>query len=133
MRDLQALADWLQAELPQRLVTRSWCDSAQRPRAELERGVLTLISQGASQYADYPGREAQLAQYQLALVAQCVLPESADGGVVEAAELDLIAEIEAVLGRLPPVLGGLSLSEWRQSGQLDAPYGWVAFSLIWSP
>ena len=41
----------------------------------------------------------------------------------------MIDEIKAFTRALPPQLGSLTLTGWRQSQQLEHPYGWAAFDL----
>ncbi|WP_374349633.1 hypothetical protein [Chitinimonas sp.] len=128
---LEALKSALASALPARRVTRAWCDSNLRTHSELSAGIYTLIARRESEYADYPGREAQLGTLELALIGQIQLAEKASGLDVERAELAMLDEIKAFVGNLPAGLGNLALREAQQSGQIEAPYGWVAFRLDW--
>ena len=127
---MQSLASALAAAYPQRIVTRNWEDSSQRSDSDLARGIFTLIGKSESDYADYPGREAQLGTLQFVVIAQIKVAEGSGASAVEDAEGDLIDEIKAFASNPPPSLaeaGNLALTGWQQSGQLEHPYGWVAF------
>lgn len=131
---MQSLAAALATHYPQRIVTRDWEDSSQRNDSDLTRGIYTLISKSETDYADYPGREAQLGTLQFVLIAQIKVAEASGASTVEDAESDLIDEIKAFVSNPPPSLadaGNLALVSWQQSGQLEHPYGWVAFRFEW--
>lgn len=128
---LEQLKDALATALPGRLVTREWLDPSQRKDEALQQGVITLISRREQGYADYPGREAQLGTLELALIGQLHCGAKGNGLDVERAELALVEEVKAFVANRPDELGNLALRSWEQSGQLEAPYGWVAFSLNW--
>jgi hypothetical protein len=109
---MQSLAAALATHYPQRIVTRDWEDSSQRNDSDLTRGIYTLISKSETDYADYPGREAQLGTLQFVLIAQIKVAEASGASTVEDAESDLIDEIKAFVSSPPPSLadaGNLAL------------------------
>lgn len=131
---MQSLVAALAAAYPARITTRDWQDAGQRSDSELESGIYTFISKSESDYADYPGREAQLGTLQLVLIAQIKVGEGTGTAAIEDAEGDMIDEIKSFASNLPASIaepGNLALRGWQQSGQLEHPYGWVAFRFEW--
>lgn len=128
LRDLrEALTSAMQAAMPRRKVTRDFLDFAQRDAADLEAGVVTLIGSGEKGYANWLGRATQLGTVPFVVVGQIALPEIALPSEIEDAE-DLLAEEIKVFCRDPgnALLGGITMSGFRQSGQMDAPFGWIS-------
>lgn len=127
---LTALFAGLATALPGRKVTRDFKTLAQRGAAELLQGVVTLVCRGEDDYANYLGREAQLGTINAVLVGQLKVADNAGGLAVEQAEFVLAEEIKAFLrGPMPAGVTQCLANGFAQSGQLEAPYGWVAFEL----
>ena len=126
---MNQIAALLASRLPARIVTRSLKDFAERQPAELKRGIYTLISQGESGYANYLTRMAMDGTQRLLLVGQIQLGEQDAPQAVEDAELAMVEEIKEFCRDLPPALVCLSMTGFTQSGQLEAPYGWVGINL----
>lgn len=127
---LDNLVTAISAAAPARTVSRTMRDFAARQDAELEAGVITVLSRGLS--GDAP------AQYlDVLLVGQVLVRGSEDdtntqaGNLLEEQELLLLDDIECfILG----VSGAqVRLSEVRQSLQVERPYGWVSVSLRVGP
>lgn len=117
--------------MPTRVVTRSYQDFSQRAPADLEAGIVTILGAGEKDYANYVGREAQLGTVPMVVVGQLQISEAtlkADGAeAVEDAEDLLVEEIKAFVANPgDALLGGIRMLGFRQSGQIEAPYGWVA-------
>ena len=110
-----------------RVVTRSWKDFDGHAQADLEAGIYTLISQAERDYANYYGREAQLGLQTILISGVFVLSESATGEQIEDAEFEMVEELKAVaqVRSKPEIIGALQLVGFQQSGQLEAPYGWI--------
>lgn len=127
---LAALRDGLAAALPSRLVMQSFKPMAQRSQDELVQGVLSAICRGEGKYANYHGREAQLGTLDVLLIGQLMVAGDPDGLAIEQAELAFAEEIKAFLrAPLPAGLRDCQASGFRQSGQLEVPFGWVVFEL----
>jgi hypothetical protein len=125
---LNALVEGLQAACPGRVVGRSFRPMAQIPDEELLQGVLTVTLRGEFDWANYRGREAQLGTLQVILLGQLRVAENADRVTVEDAELAMANEIKAFLGSpLPSPVRSCLAPGYSQSGQMDYPYGWLAF------
>jgi hypothetical protein len=117
----------LQAYLPARIVTRSMLDFAERDERDLVRGVITIIGLGESDFNNYLGAEATFGRLRLLLVGQLYLGAKALGVAVEDAEYAMIEEIKAFTrAGLVPGIDSFILNSYRQSGQIELPYGWVA-------
>lgn len=110
-----------------RVVTRSWKDFDGHLQADLEAGIYTLVSQAERDYANYYGREAQLGTQTILISGVFVLPEDATGEQIEDGEFEMVEELQAVAQERakPAIIGALQLMGFQQSGQLEAPYGWV--------
>ena len=129
---LEDLAAALAAAAPARIVTRDYQDRAMRAEADLVTGVFTVIGRGGHDFANRPGRMADLGASRALVTGQLLVDEAAlgreaVGSDVEAAEFDLLGELQAMAqGALPTSIGGLRLVKFDQSGQLETPYGWIA-------
>lgn len=119
----------LEARYPLRVVTRTLKDFASRQPAELKRGVFTLISHGEGEFANLRERNAMDGKHRMILIGQIQLGEKAESVEIEDAEFDLVEEVKAFLQDLPPALACLEMTNYQQSAQTDAPYGWIACDL----
>lgn len=123
------LQAYLTAEASTAKVTRKAKDFAQRPKAEIAAGVVTLIG-GALNDLDSARDLADVAgKMQIVLLYEFKLPENADGLTVEQAEWafwDLIKEFLLAPGAgLCPLIAKRA----QPSMQLDAPFGWLSVEL----
>lgn len=125
---MEALGASLAAACPGRYVSRDFVPLAQRTSEELEAGVLALAALGESRFANYRGREADLGVLRVVVVGQLKVADAAMPHVLEDAEFALAEQVKAWLASpmLAPVRQCVAQS-FRQSGQLEHPYGWVAF------
>jgi len=112
-----------------RLVTRKFQDFSLRSQAELDAGIYTLVSRGEFGYQNLGGRRAKDGGQTLRLIGQFQLGEDADPDATEDEEFTMVDEVKAFLQALPPEICQLEAKGYRQSEQLDHPYGWVAFDL----
>lgn len=126
---MAAMKTALTTAMPTRVVTRDLRDFADRAKADVAKGVFTLVSKGEGGYRNYNGREAMDGKHRILLVAQIVLAETASPSAVEDAEFAMVEEVKTFLRALPAELCSLVMKGFQQSGQLDAPYGWVAIEL----
>lgn len=125
-----ALAGQLGAACPTRIVGRDFLPLAQRTDEELLDGVITVVSQGEMDYANYRGREAQLGRVLAVLVGQLRVADNDPRSALEDAEFAMAEEIKAWLASPPSApLEECLATGFRQSGQLEHPYGWVVFEL----
>lgn len=126
---MNLIADLLAARYPARVVTRSLKDFSLRQPAELKRGIYTLVGQGESGYANLLGRMAMDGTQRLLLVGQIQLGEKESPVEIEDAEFGMVEEIKEFCRNLPPLIVLLSMTGFVQSGQVDAPYGWIAVDM----
>jgi hypothetical protein len=126
---MAAIKTALATALPARVITRDLMDFSQRDAADLTKGIYTLVSGGENGYQNLLMRQAMDGQAKMLLVGQIALDESAMPSDTENAELTMVDEIKAFLRTLPPALCRLQVTSFRQSQQLEHPYGWVAFDL----
>lgn len=135
MADLEtvmaALKSAMQTAMPARVVTRSYKDFGLRSDTDLRSGIWTLLSTGEKDYANYLGREAQLGTLTVAALGQVRVDDNSDEEEIEAAEFAMVEELKAfVRGELAATIdGGALMKGFRQSGQMEHPYGWVAVEL----
>lgn len=128
---MTSLKSELQLAYPDRVVTRTFVDFADRDRALLAQGIYTIISQGEGEYENLNSREAMDGTQRILLSAQIELPEGSSGELIEEAEFAMVEEIKAFMRALPAALCCLTMTGFNQSGQLDAPYGWALINLEW--
>ena len=125
---MEAIGSSLAASCPGRFVSRDFEPLAQRTAEELEAGIVAVAALGESGFANYRGREADLGTLRVVIVGQIKVAEGSRPHVLEDAEFALAEQIKTWLGTpmLAPVRQCVARS-YRQSGQLEHPYGWVAF------
>jgi hypothetical protein len=124
-----AIRDALAAACPARVVTRAWRPLTKRRPEELAAGIYCVVSQSEGDYPNLNGYEARDGKHRILLIGQFQLPESAAPDEVEDAEFAMVEEVKAFVRALPESLCCLLLTGFAQSGQLEAPFGWVAFDL----
>lgn len=119
----------LAAAFPLRVVTRDLLDFSARDYTDLEKGIYTLIGQGEGGYQNYSTREGMDGRQRILLVGQMQLGEDALPSAIEDAEFAMVDEIKSFLRARPALLAQLYMTGFRQSQQIDAPYGWVSIDL----
>lgn len=129
---LEALALDLAAALPERVVTRNFRPLSQRTRQEMAAGVVCVVCKGERGYANYRGREADLGTLEVVIIGQFEAQPSPGEKLapveVEAGEFALAEEVKGFLrGPWRAPVRDVVAHGFVQSGQLDAPYGWVVF------
>lgn len=123
----EAMREAMATAMPTRVVTRNHLDFGHRAEADLLAGVVTIIGMGERDYAQHLGRLAQQGTLPMLIVGQVKVAEDAAPSAVEDAEDTLAEEIKAFCADpSAPLLGSLRIREFRQSGQLEHPYGWVS-------
>jgi len=125
----KALQAALVAMYPARVVTRDLLDFALRDEADLLKGIYTVVGRKESDYSHTMGREAYYGRRMIGLLGQIKVAEGDTPSAVEDAEGVMIDEIKALMRSRTLQINSLQLVECRQSGQLEYPYGWVAFDL----
>lgn len=131
---LDAVKESLEAFMPNRYVQRKLTVAVNETRERLTAGVVCLVSQRGGDFANYRGREAQQGTINAALVGFVQVAESAGSDEVERAELVLLGEMLAwVAGGSAVGLNTVTAGDWRQSAQLEHPYGWVVMELAIRP
>lgn len=129
---LEAIRTSLAARLPLRVVQRSLVlDPVNHDPDELAKGVLCLVGAGGGNFANYRGREGQLGHVALDVVGFVKVPDGSDGLAVEQAELAMLHDVLDWLRDtgLPRPFDSALPKDWRQSGQIETPYGWVVIHL----
>ena len=128
---LETIKTSLAAQLPLRVVSRSLLlDPMSADEADLRKGVLCLVNGGGGKWANYLGREGQLGQANLSIVGFVLVDEASAPVDVERAELALLDDVLgwcANPGAVSPVQ--TAPQEFRQSHQLEQPYGWFVLTL----
>lgn len=126
---MNALKNALAAMVPLRVVTRDLADFAERADADLLKGIYTVVAREEAYYTHTMGREAHYGTLSIGLLGQIRVSEDAVPSAVEDAEGAMIDEIKALMRSRTLAVNSLQLVKTRQSGQLEHPYGWVAFDL----
>lgn len=125
---MELILNSLQAHLPLRHVQRGLVDPAVAPREQLLAGLICVVAQGGGQFANYLGREGDLGRMKVALLCFVVVEEDTEPVAVEEAEFALLNDL-LDWTRYPNGLGEALPQEWRQSEQLEHPYGWLMLGL----
>lgn len=121
----------LAAMCPGRIVTRALQDMAAYSEDDLLAGVLTVVSDGGSDFANYLGREGDLGTVAVAVLGYVKVDEGTDAGAIEAAELALLGDVLRWVNQRAPG-GQVDMAiptAWRQSKQIEHPYGWIVVEL----
>jgi hypothetical protein len=122
----------LAAALPHRVVQRSLVlDPHNHDPVQLEKGVICLVNGGGGRFANYRGREGQLGHATLGVVGFVKVPEGSESEEVERAELALLADVLAWVkapGQPRPFDSALP-QEFKQSRQMEHPFGWIVIEL----
>ena len=128
---LENIKNSLAAKLPARVVTRSLpLDPVNEPEATLRAGLLCVLSDSGGRFANYRGREGQLGHLLVPVLGFVRVDDDAGGLAVERAELALLDDVLgwcANPGAVSPVQ--TAPQEFRQSHQLEQPYGWFVLTL----
>lgn len=114
---------------PQRVVTRSFRNFDYRAPQDLARGVFTILSR-SGQFDLSRQRLDGSYSHQLLLVGQFVGKEDDEPQQTEAREFAMLEEIFDFVATASGELRGLDVVGWRNSMQLEHPWGWVQLDLI---
>lgn len=129
---LEGIRASMAAKLPHRVVQRDLVlDPLNHDPAELEKGVICLVGSGGGNFANYRGREGQLGRVLLGVVGFVKVAEDTGPAAVEAAELSLLHDVLDWVRDtgMPRPFDSALPKDWRQSRQLEHPYGWVVLEL----
>lgn len=126
-----ALVAALAAVNVDRIVGRNFQRRSDHNDADLEKGVFTVMSRSASGLHRAMGVASEASRQKVLIVGQIRVPNSGgaegNGEAVEAAEFAMMADLEALMdSQLAEIISGLEWLGVTQSGQLEAPYGWIA-------
>ncbi len=130
---LDAVKVSLAAFMPGRHVQRKLALAADESRERLTAGVVCLVSEKGGNFANWRGREAQQGTIDVALVGFLQVAESTGSDAVERAELVLLGEMLAWVAGGVTGADRVTAGDWRQSRQLEHPFGWVVLELTVKP
>lgn len=127
---LDALVASLTTALPLRHVQRSLVDPINADRDKLMTGIICVVSEGGGGFANYRGREGDLGRMDVRLVGFVQVAEDTEPVAIEQAELAMLGDVLTWMstGGVPG-LDVLYPGDWKQSKQLEHPYGWLALAL----
>ena len=93
--------------------------------------MICLVAGGGGQFANYRGREGQLGHASLGVVAFVKVPEDSEPVAVESAELAVLADVLAWVKApgMPRPFDSALPKDFRQSKQMDHPWGWIVIEL----
>ena len=130
---LDAVKDSLEAFMPNRYVQRKLALAANEKAERLTAGLVCLVSEGGGDFANWRGREAQQGTIDVALVGYVQVAESTGSDAVERAELVLLGEMLAWVAGGVTGADVVTAGNWKQSKQLEHPFGWVVLELKVKP
>lgn len=133
---LAAVSARLQLINPDRQVTRSFLDFAERKPVDLRAGIWTVQPSGIvaypyevsdGQFDSDSLRATEHGRLRLTVVGQLLLPTGATGQDVDAAEFGLIHELEQLADAAIDDAQTMSLllKSAQMSEQAECPYAWV--------
>lgn len=133
---LEAMKVALAARAAGRVVTRDYLPFNLRAQPDLEAGIYTILPGPIGPYpyevSDNGGatdslRATECARLRVTVIGQMLLPEGAAGVDVDAAEFEMLAELEALADDAieTETLIALKLLSARPSGQVESPYAWI--------
>lgn len=129
---LDAIETALVAELSTRTIKRDLLTFTDHTDAEIDAGVVTIVSAGEKDYNNGLGMEAKEGAHQVLLIGHLRVAEGTTGKDIEAVELDLAEEIKAFV-RTGVADMSLKLNSIQHSRQLDHPYGWLVANIDAGP
>lgn len=133
---LETIKGRLAALVPDRVVTREFKDHADRSRAELAAGIYTIQAGPIGPYPyeasddqamDSELRATECARMRLTIIGQRQLPVNCSGEDVDAAEFEMLAELERLADEAlgDEVTASLLLLSALPSRQAEKPYAWI--------
>jgi len=122
---IAAIAIALAQSAPLRTVVRDLKDFADYDETVINAGVYTLISKGVN--AD----DSDIEYLDLLLVCQVLVDEESAPSAVEEIELQMIDEVRTFTQKIQGVR--IVRGRFRQSAQIDAPYGFISGELKVGP
>lgn len=127
---LDAIEASLFSTLKDRHVERGLVDPAAADHQRLLDGIVCIVGNGGGNFANYMGREGQLGRMGVVIVGFLRVEENTKPVDIERAELKLLQELlDWTTYPNNPGLNAVLPVDFRQSQQLEHPYGWVALSL----
>ena len=130
---LNAIEAALTTALPTRVIKRAYYRHVQdQAPADLDAGVVMLVSSGESGYRKGVGLVAREGTQDVLLVCHLRVAETASPQDIEAAEIVLIEEIKSFV-RAGVAGMTLLLDRVQHSRQQAHPYGWVVATLQAAP
>lgn len=128
---MDAIEASLAAAMPERYVQRNLADWSTAPKEQLEAGLVCLVSGGGGGFANYRGREGDLGHMNVYLAGFVKVAESSTSADVERAELELLGDLLTWVNTTGvPGLDVVEPGDWKQSKQLERPYGWLVLDLL---
>ena len=122
---MEAVRESLAAFCPHRKVSRDFLDFAQRDEADLKKGLLSLIADGGSPQGEGLSETFVMDSQNMAILGQIKLPEGCAPSEVENAEMAMLDDVLNWMRSSPEVLDEVVLRRFRQSKQVESPYGWM--------
>jgi len=122
---IAAIATALGQAAPMRTVVRDLKDFSDYDETVIKAGVYTLISKGMNADA------SDIEYLDLLLVGQIQVDEGSAPSVVEEAELLMLDEVRIFTQKIQGVR--IVRGQFRQSAQIDAPYGFISGELTVGP
>ena len=107
-------------------------DPANIKDGDLTKGVLCVVAQGGGNFWNYQGREGDGGDLDVTVVGFVQVLDKAETVVLEQAEFALIEDVLTFcksIGIASTPIDAVVPIDWRQSGQLEHPFGWVTMKL----
>ncbi len=123
----------LTTALPGRVIAKELKHYSQHTNADLQKGVLAMITDAEDRYSSSPGMVGREGVHRFTLVGHVRPSASAGPREVENAELAMIEDVKAFVRTSVPGLV-LRMVRARTSRQAVAPYGFIVCEIeAWPP
>lgn len=130
---MTALTVGLTASAAARVVQRGMVlDPANIKDGNLTKGVLCLVAQGGGNFWNYQGREGDGGDMDVTVVGFVQVLEKDQTLTLEQAEFALVEDVLTFcksIGIASTPIDAVVPIDWRQSGQLEHPFGWITMKL----
>lgn len=127
---MDAIKASLAAAMPARVVQRNLADWTNAKQEDLVAGLVCVVAGGGGGFANYRGREGDLGHMDVYLAGFVKVADGAPSADVERAELTLLGDLLTWVNTTAvPGLDVVTPGDWKQSRQLEHPYGWLVLDL----
>ncbi len=128
---LDALSVDIQNAKPNEVVKRSFKERHNISNEDLVKGYWIVMANGGSSFNSPITLREMSGELGAHVIFMFLLPEGSEGIEIENRELQAVNDLVDILDQATGTSRCFDFNSYVQSAQLEAPYGFVAFSLTW--